>query len=141
VRRYPESKMLSIHRLVQATLKDEMDEQTQLSWAECVIRAVNRVFPTPFGVKSRSDCQRYLSQALVCAGLIEQWNIFLPEAARLLRQTGRYFYQRIQYKEAEKLLDRAVAVSEQTLGREHPETARSFFSLAWNYISKPTKRS
>jgi tetratricopeptide (TPR) repeat protein len=135
VRRHPESKTLSIHRLVQVALKDEMDEQTQRSWAERVIRAINRAFPKDGGVETWPDCQRYLPQALVCAGLIEQWNILLPEASRLLRRTAVYLYFRSQYEECEALFKLAVAVGEQVLGRQHPETAQSLFDWAWYYWS------
>ncbi len=47
VQRDPESKTLSIHRLVQEVLKDQMDEETQRQWAERAVRAVSRVFPRP----------------------------------------------------------------------------------------------
>ena len=36
---------LTIQRLVQTVLKDGMDEDTRRHWAECAVRAVNRVFP------------------------------------------------------------------------------------------------
>src|SRR5581483_8220561 len=46
IRRNSEERSLSIHRLVQAVLKDGMDEETQRMWAERAIRAVNQAFPT-----------------------------------------------------------------------------------------------
>ena len=45
IRRNSEVKLLKIHRLVQAVLKDSMDKATQRVWAERAIRAVNRIFP------------------------------------------------------------------------------------------------
>src|SRR5260370_2521176 len=45
IRRTPEVKSLSIHRLVQAVLKDGMNKDKQRLWAERTIRAVNRAFP------------------------------------------------------------------------------------------------
>src|SRR5205814_508352 len=57
VKRLAEDQMLSIHRLVQAVLKDEMDVQTQSTWAERVVRAVNQAFPSvEFSTWQR--CQR-----------------------------------------------------------------------------------
>ena len=35
----------TIHRLVQAVILDELDEETQHHWAERVVRAVRQVFP------------------------------------------------------------------------------------------------
>lgn len=136
VRRHPESKTLSIHRLVQVALKDEMDKEIQRSWGERVIRAVNRIFPKRWGFRMWPDCQRYLPQALVCAGLIEQWNILLPEAAQLLDQAGGYLSERAQYEEAKVLLKQAVLVSEQALGQYHSETAQRLSNLAWAYSNQ-----
>src|SRR5271165_7291960 len=39
------ARTLEIHRLVQAVLKQAMDEATQRLWAERAVRAVNRAFP------------------------------------------------------------------------------------------------
>ncbi len=44
VHRDRETNTLSIHRLVQEVLKDQMNEGTQRLWAERTVRAVNRVF-------------------------------------------------------------------------------------------------
>ena len=43
--RDPTARTLQIHRLVQAVLKQSMDEATQGSWAERAVRAVSRAFP------------------------------------------------------------------------------------------------
>ncbi len=50
VRRDPESKVLTIHRLVQAVLRDGLDHATQCQWAERVIGAVNAAFPDVSGI-------------------------------------------------------------------------------------------
>ena len=44
IRRDPNASTLEIHRLVQAVLKQGMDETTQRVWAERVIRAINLTF-------------------------------------------------------------------------------------------------
>ena len=72
VQRDPESKTLSIHRLVQEVLKDQMDEETQRFWAERAVRALNTVFPNP--VYTNWDiCSRYFIHAQVCCDLIDRW--------------------------------------------------------------------
>ncbi len=43
IRRNAEARTLTIHRLVQAVLKDRMDAQLQRAWAERVVRVVNRM--------------------------------------------------------------------------------------------------
>jgi hypothetical protein len=45
LRRDPNARTLEVHRLVQAVLKQGMDEVTQRLWAERAIRTLNRLFP------------------------------------------------------------------------------------------------
>src|SRR5436305_1104825 len=66
IRRSPEVKSLSIHRLVQAVLRDGMERDTQRLWAERVIRAVNHAFPD-VELETWERCQRCLPHAQVCA--------------------------------------------------------------------------
>ncbi len=129
IRRNPNAKTLAMHRLVQAVLKDEMDEPTQRLWAERVVRAVNRAFPnSEFSTWQR--CQRCLPHALACADLIDQWTLAFPEAARLLHQTGHYLYERGRYSEAEPLYLRALTIRERVLGPMHPDVAAILHDLA-----------
>jgi len=132
IRRNPKSKTLAIHRLVQAVLKDRMDENTQRQCAERVVLAVNRLFPDA-EFSTWSLCQRYLAQAQVCAVLIKQCRMKFAEASRLLHRVGQYLYQRARYTEAELLYQQALEVGEQVLGSEHPEVAIILSSLASLY--------
>ncbi|HLZ64475.1 MAG TPA: helix-turn-helix domain-containing protein, partial [Ktedonosporobacter sp.] len=47
LKRDPEAKHLTIHRLVQAVLKESMDEPSQRLWAERTVHALYTVFPEP----------------------------------------------------------------------------------------------
>ncbi len=131
VRRSSEG-ILSIHRLVQAVLKDNLSKEAQHDWAERTVRAVNQAFPE-VEFASWKQCRRYLPHAQVCAGLIEQEHLAFPEAARLLNEAGYYLYEQGQYQEAEPLLVQAVAIREQSLGPEHPDVATSLNHLAELY--------
>jgi tetratricopeptide (TPR) repeat protein len=114
VKRDPELKLLNIHRLVQAVIKDAMSKETQRQWVEQTVRMVDRAYPE---VKFElwPICQRYLPHAQVCAEMIDRWNITLPEAARLLNTTGKYLQERAQYAEAERLYQQALAIFEQRM--------------------------
>jgi len=83
LRRDPETKVLSMHRLVQAVLQDGMDNALQRTWAERVVRVVSRVFPRVDFATWR-QCQRYLPQALVCTALIEEWAMAFPGSGEAL---------------------------------------------------------
>ena len=120
--RDPRTETLTIHRLVQAILQDEMDEPTQRLWAERTIKATSRAFPY-VEQDTRVRCERLLPHAQVCATLILESEFTFPEAARLLNQTA-YFLEhfRVSYPEALPLYQRALAICEKVLGPEHPHT-------------------
>ncbi len=129
VRRDGESKMLSLHRLVQAVLKDNLEAATMRQWAERAVRAVNAAFPEVQG-GTLEPCARLMPQAQACATLIEEEGLAFPDAARLLDQTGRYLIQRSQLAQAETILRLALRLSEQVLGERHLQTANVLHDLA-----------
>jgi tetratricopeptide (TPR) repeat protein len=120
---------LSIHRIVQVVLKDALPLKEQREWAMCVVRLVNRAFPSA-NLDAWPICQRYLPQAQMCAELITEFSLTLDEAAQLLSNVGDYCYERALYAEAERYLFSAFSLREQTSGPEHIDTARSLNALA-----------
>jgi tetratricopeptide (TPR) repeat protein len=132
ISRNVEEKTLSIHRLVQAVLKDAMDEDMRRQWVKRAVLAVNYVFPD-VSFATWPQCERYLSHALVCADLVESEQINSKEAARLLNEAGYYLDSRARYAEAEPLYVNALAIRVQQLGGNHPSTANSFNNLAGLY--------
>lgn len=130
--RSSDEKTFSIHRLVQAVLKDAMDQNTQYRWKECALGAVSRVFPSA-GFPNWQRCQRCLSHAQVCITYIEQQQWTFTEAVQLLDRTGSYLRQRSQLVDAEKFLVLALDIRERTLGDMHPDLAASLSSLGALY--------
>jgi tetratricopeptide (TPR) repeat protein len=112
MRRNADSKQLSLHRLVQAVLRDGMEEKVQRQWAKRVVFVVNAAFPqVEFRVWDR--CRAYLPHALACATLIEQFHLRQPEAAELLDRAGWYLREQATYAQAEPLLLQARTLEEQ----------------------------
>ncbi len=139
LQRDTKTKTLSMHRLVQTVLKLEMDEVTQSEWAERLVRVVRQSFPAgDFDYKEWPLCERLISNALVCAWLIEQWEFEFSEAAYLLNQVGHYLQGRVRYTEAEPLMRRALTIDETSFGSEHPNVARDLNNLA--QLLKATNR-
>ena len=132
IRRDATTHTLTIHRLVQAVIKDEMDEETQRHWAERAVQAASQVFPynepAPW-----PHSQRYLPHALVCEELIKEWNLTLDEAAALLNNAGFYLKNRGQYREAAPLMQYALTIGETRYGRDHPNTSSLLHNLAILY--------
>jgi len=129
VKRDSEKEALSIHRLVQAVIRDAMESQTLRQWMARVMRAVNAAFPEA-EFEQWSRCEQLLSHVLVCATWIESEAIAPAEGGHLLRKAGNYLRERGQYSDAEPLHKLALAIHEQYLGAEHPDTAESLHGLA-----------
>jgi tetratricopeptide (TPR) repeat protein len=122
----------SIHRMVQEVVKDQIGVEQQAQWAERVVRAVAQSFPE-VDYQTWTRCERMIPHTLLCTVYIERWSITFPEARSLLLQVGIYFYQRGQFKEAEPLWKSVLAICEQVLGPEHPDTLSSLNNLAALY--------
>jgi hypothetical protein len=122
MKRDPQERTLSIHRLVQAVLKENMNKQTRREWAARTVKAVKLAFPDPNDVSLWEQCERLFPHTLVCTKLIEEDSFEFAEASHLLNQTAVYLTRRAQYPQAEPLYQRALAIREQRLGPEHPDT-------------------
>jgi tetratricopeptide (TPR) repeat protein len=123
----------SVHQLVQEVVRAELDPKTQKMWAERVVRAVGRAFPSP-EFSTWPLCDRFLPQAHACAELINQWGFEFPEAARLLDDAGFYLRERGRYTDAKPLSERALAIREKAPASEHPDdVATSLNNLAGLY--------
>jgi tetratricopeptide (TPR) repeat protein len=129
VRRDGENRTISIHRLVQAVLKDKLEEAEKPLWTERAMLAVNTAFPrVEHG--TWSQCERLLPHALLIAQHIETYRIVGEEAGCLLHETATYLRDRARYPEAEPLFQRALRIREQHLGPEHPDVATTLTGLA-----------
>jgi tetratricopeptide (TPR) repeat protein len=132
LRRDPDAKTLTIHRLVQEVLKDGMDQDVQRQWAERTVRAVNNTFPSP-EYETWERCRRCLPHAQACVLLIDQWGMEFTDVVRLLNEVGLYLSDRAQYVEAESLYQRAITIGEKTLGPDHLDLATMLNNLATLY--------
>lgn len=97
IRRDPRKNMLIVHRLVQAVIKDGMNEERQREWAERAVRVISHAFPDPRNVVTWTRCRQYLPQAKVAVALIEQWNMKFVEASDLLKRMQYYEQEVIQH--------------------------------------------
>lgn len=135
VQREPSRTVLLVHRLVQVVIKGMMSEEQQRGYVEQVVRMLNATFPSP-GLANWARCQRYLPQARVCAELLKQHHILLPEAVQLFLRVGLYLSERGLYDEAEVFLTQARAIEEDFLGKEDRESIPLLNALANIYYKK-----
>lgn len=130
IQRNPETKMLRIHRLVQAVLKDSLGMEDQRRWAEQAIRGTNLLFPETVEMASWPLCQRFLPQAQACSALIQDYAFADVGAAALLSRTAAYLRVYALYEQAEALYRRALHIRKDLLGPQHIITASSLADLA-----------
>jgi tetratricopeptide (TPR) repeat protein len=135
LKRQPDDEMLSLHRLVQVVLRDEMDNNSQRMWAERAVHAVEEVFPN-VDFPAWEACRRLVPHAQKLAKIIEEFGFEFLEAARMMNQAGGYLNERAQYAEAEPLLQRALAIYKKNLGLAHPEVANVLNNLGGLYYNR-----
>ena len=133
LKRKPGEHLLSLHRLVQAVLKDGMDELTSHQWAERVVQAVNQTLPADVDYGPYSRYERCLPHAQECAQLIEQEHLTSFAARWLPYQTGIYLREQARYAEAEAFFQQSLQIMEQVFGPDHPDVANSLIGLAVLY--------
>ena len=132
LRRHSENRMLSIHRLVQAILRDTLSQAQQRKWGERAICVVTSLFPSG-EPETWPQCERYLLHAQTCSEWIDGYTITIPEAASLMNDAAFYLEARGLSREGIPFAQRALAIDEQMLGPNHPKTARSLNNLAYLY--------
>ena len=132
--RNPHTGTLSVHRLVQAVVRDSMTSEQQQQWEQHALLAINATFPAS-GYRTWFQCERLLPHALMIIRTIQQFPA-TSEAGRLLHETAFYLQDRARYQEAEPLYQRALALREQLLGPEHPDVALTLNGLGRLYYDQ-----
>ena len=121
---------LSVHRLVQAVVRDGLTEDERKVWAGAAVSLLNWVFPdNSDDVRTWSECARLLPHALVATDHAEGLKASPEQTARLLNKVGMYLHGRAQFAESTIVLERALAISEAAYGPDHPTVATYLSNL------------
>lgn len=133
----PETKLLRIHRLVQAVIKDSLEPEEQRQWATRAVNVTNTVFPGTIEKETWPLCRRFLSQAQACSILVQDYQLNFPEAAELLHRTATYLrtYATL-YEQSEALYRQAMQIQELVLDEDHPDRAQPLVGLANLYTKQ-----
>ncbi|MBV9227931.1 MAG: DUF2225 domain-containing protein [Chloroflexi bacterium] len=129
LQRHPPTGTLSLHRLVQTVLRDEMSEQERAQWIRRVMAALNAAFP---GVKSERwrQGEQLVPHVLACANAIPD-STDDQNLAEVLRKAADALRERAQYLLAQPLYERALHMYEAIVGSQHPAVALVLTNLAW----------
>ena len=125
----------SIHRMVQAVLRDGMGQAERQQWLGRAVEALNEVFPSG-DFETWQQCKRLVTQVQAIDAHLEQISYPSVSSGRLLIDAGYYLHEQGRYPEAEPLLVRSLSIYEQQLGEQHPNVAQSLNSLALLYRSQ-----
>lgn len=126
---------LSMHRLVQAIIRDSLSSTEQRQWVEIAIKVMNLAFPlieVATWHKTWHTCQLYFHQARACADLIEQWMITSNESRQLLYKLGTYLGERTEFKKAEHMYQLALDLDKQA-GIDSDTLITDIYTLALFY--------
>jgi tetratricopeptide (TPR) repeat protein/transcriptional regulator with XRE-family HTH domain len=128
IQRHAAKHTFSIHRLVQAVLQDARTEDEQHLWARRALVVVNAVFPQ-VEPETWPQCERLVTQALQVAKLIEQHQLVMEEAGRLLFETASYLQYLGRNDDVESFYLRALDIWEQLVGPDHPQVVTTLNHL------------
>jgi tetratricopeptide (TPR) repeat protein len=122
-------KTVSVHRLVQDVIKDQMSNETQLYWAEHAVSVMIRTL-WHLETRDRNRYQCYMSHALVCLEHIDHWKIFREETIYLMTLVGNYLRISGSYAQAKPVCQHAYDLAEEILGQNHDLVVENQNNLA-----------
>jgi len=122
--------LLSVHRMVQAVVRDQMRENQRKLWAKAAVRIVNDAFPQESrDIRTWPICARLMNHVLAATEHKETPCVAGKVTGRVLNQLGIYALSRADYSQAQLLFERALKVSEIVYGANHPCTATTINNL------------
>ncbi|MCX6679849.1 MAG: FxSxx-COOH system tetratricopeptide repeat protein [Methanothrix sp.] len=112
--------LISVHRLVQAVVRDRLSIEKQRMWAESALKLVNEAFSFgQFDQETWEKCSKLSAHAFHASERAESQEVSPQETANLLNNLGRYLNNRMVLTSARSVLERALAIDEKALGPEH----------------------
>ncbi len=130
--RRTELKTVSVHRLVQAVLKDQMTDNKQCYWAEHAVWVIARTL-SHLELGAWNQYQRYIPHALVCLELIDSWEIFHEATVYLMILVGAYLRESASYDQAEPICLKALHLAQAILEPQHEFVIMSLHNVAMLY--------
>jgi len=127
---------ITVHRLLQSVVKDEMSEELWLATVGFVTRLCNAAFPTStdYGdLEIRTLSRRFQDQVVLPITAIQVSSI---EFGYVLKRVGCFLLVDGKYQQAIEVLTRSVEIYKQIRGCEDRELLYVMIDLAWAYQSQ-----
>ena len=120
----------SVHRLVQAVVRERLSPEESPAYAAAAVQSVNATSPFESGnVTTWISCTRLLPHGLAFVGHAERIEATQEACGRLLNQMGLYLRGRADFAGAKSLFCRALTIAEATYGPDHPYVATALNNL------------
>jgi tetratricopeptide (TPR) repeat protein len=115
---------VSVHRLVQAVVRDRLRVRGRKKWAEAAVGAVGVALPFEVDdFRTWGTYARLLPHGVASEGHAEGLGVALEACATILNKVGLYMRGRADFSAARLALERAAKIGEAVYGRDHPEAA------------------
>lgn len=122
---------LAMHRLVQAVVRDRLNEEGKKQWAGAAVAMVNATLPS--GVATNMQTwpwyARLLPHAVAAAGQAEVLGRASVPIGRILNESGVYLGIRAEFASSKNCYERALAILEKVHGPNHPQVATAVNNL------------
>jgi tetratricopeptide (TPR) repeat protein len=132
---YIDDATVSVHRLLQKTIRDDAVARVGDSAAVSALAAVSAVFPRdPSRPQTWPQCERLLPHALTIAAALTTPAAAGPQLVTLLNGAADYLHNKADPRaRAVDTATQALTCAQQILGPEHPDTLRAAALLAGSY--------
>jgi tetratricopeptide (TPR) repeat protein len=127
---------ISMHRLLQAVIIDNLGKDKASQWAKKALACVKGSFPDVTDYRNWPACAVLLPHFLAVVDHTEKLNISMEDTAYLLNDAGLYLKHHAEYAKAESLYRRDLKIYEEVFGPEHPLVATSLNNLGTLYESQ-----
>ncbi len=112
---------LSVHRLVQAVVRQRLRGDAVPEWAAAAVRLLHSVFPeNSEDVSTWPSCSRLLPHALAATDHAEELGAQPDETSWVLDRVACYLKGRAQFTAAKRCFERAVSISTASRGPHDP---------------------
>jgi tetratricopeptide (TPR) repeat protein len=129
--RRPNEKIISIHRLVQSVIKDEMNDDDTREYAEMILQLCDSAFPE-FSQENRALCRRYQGQIVRPLFGIELRD---KGTAYVMHRVGIFLHEDGMYRDSERLFHDAGIIYTKFFGDEDDNTLINMLWLGKTYLS------
>ena len=123
---------LTVHRLVQDSVRLTIPSTMQKSWIELALNVIRKYIPNDPPASDVRSWPLWTAVESHVAHIIQRVAAFnIPEPTGwLMNELGLYLQERIRFDEAEDLFRRVLALNEKLLGQDNPTVATCLNNLA-----------